>query len=152
MNKNQALTKIDNYLEYNISDIKEESDFIDLLLDKFSELLKYIGKIGYEWLKKKYLIGKYSYELKGRLNAYKKMNNEYKNIESFLVVIDTGNYTDEEYKLFVQHLKQLNKLCSTFKSIFPDLDYLNPLQAIYNYNTIKDYMYVLSGKYRFNVK
>lgn len=144
--KDKALINFDNYMHNNAYYIESETDFFDKCLDYIGKWLKSIGSKGLEFLKRKYMIGKYSRNLRKKLVVYNKMKPIYNDILLMSEIIESGDYDLDTINLYIKQCKLLNNLCKKFQDVFPTLNYLNPQEAINNYQIIKNYMCCFSGR------
>lgn len=142
-----VLVKVENYIEKELIQYLNEEDFIDKIIDFCGSKLKEIGCKGLEWLKQKYMIGVYSRNLKNKFSSYNKASKEYKSITlPFAELIKSGDYSKEVYNGYIKSCNRINSILKSFKDVLPYLDYLHPTEAIHNYNMVKDYMYLFTGR------
>ena len=145
--KQIILNKVQKYIEKEYLQLDNEEDFIDKIIDFCGSKLKEIGYAGLEWLKQKYMIGVYSRNIKNKFAAYNKATKEFKTITiEYVDLIKSGDYSKEVYSGYIKSCNRINSTLKTFKDVLPDLDYLHPTEAINNYNTVKDYMYLFTGR------
>ncbi len=144
--KDKALMRFDDYMSDNAYYIYDDETFLDKCLDYLGKWLKSIGNKGLEFLKQKYMIGKYSRNLRGKLSIYNKMKPIYQNLQTLASIIETEIYDKQIYNTYIKQCNLLNSMCRKFKDVLPELDYFNPLNASNNYLTIKQYMNNFSGR------
>ncbi len=145
-NKELALYNFDNYMYQNAYHIKTEEDFFDKCLDYIGKWLKSIGNKGLEFLKRKYMIGKYSRNLRKKLQVYNKMKPIYSDIKILIEIIGSSKYDKNIYNTFIRQCNKLNNMCYKFSDVLPQLNYFNPIDATHNYLSIQEYMQSFSGR------
>ena len=123
-----------------------DDEFFYLLCDVGGSLLKHLSIELIDYLKRKFMIGKYSNNLKLKLQVYKKMTVLYNNTVILNDLIESKNYDKKIYYLYIKNCKQLNNMCYEFNDVLPSLNYLNYTHALYNYECIKKYMLSFSGR------
>lgn len=123
-----------------------EDEFFYILCDVGGSLLKNLTIELIDYLKRKFMIGKYSNNLKSKLQVYKKMTILYNDTVTYADLIESGEYDKKIYSLYVKSCKQLNNMCYEFNDVLPSLNYVNPHYALYNYECIKEYMQSFSGR------
>lgn len=146
MNNNKYMVEFDEYMYDNAYQLESENDFLDTCLNKFGKALKYIGNKGLEFIKRKYMIGKYSRNLRKKLQVYNQMKPIYNDIVLLSKIIESENYDKNIYNTYIKFCNRLNSYCRKFSDIFPKLNYYNPEDAVYNYFEIKKYMCAFSGR------
>lgn len=140
--------RLDNYLSDNYV---VEEDFFDICLDKIGKGLKYIGSKALEYLKKKYMIGKYSSNYKKRLTALNRAKPIYKDVVNLYRYILTDNIENKKivYK-YIMLCNKLNKILSVFSQELPMLNFKLPDNAITNFEEVSDYINMLNNRKRIN--
>ena len=145
-NKDIALYNFDNYMYQNAKYVETEDDFFDKCLDYLGKWLKSLGNKGLEFLKRKYMIGKYSRNLRKKLQVYNKMKPLYSDIKTLIKIISSSEYDKNIYNTYIKYCNKLNNMCIKFSDVLPHLNYLNPSEAIHNYLKIQEYMQSFSGR------
>lgn len=144
-NNSREYKLLDNYMSSYYID--NDDDFFDICLNKIGKGLKYIGSKSLEYIKKKYMVGKYSRNYKKRINDYKQGKIIYKECVNLYSLILTDNIINKEVtNKYVTLCNKLNKICYNFREELPYLDCRKPNNAITNFEEVENYVNMLLAR------